>query len=56
MIKKKKYPKIEPHFVKDQAGKDIEVLLNYDVYNSISQEIRDIKKHITALKKKSLKK
>lgn len=56
MIKKKKYPKINPLFVKDQKGEKVEVILKYNVYESIIDEMNDLKKKISALKKKSVTK
>lgn len=52
MVKKKKYPKISPLYVKNNKGKTVEVLLKYDVYESIFEEISDLKKQLTELKKK----
>lgn len=42
MVKKKKYPIIEPEFSKDKKT----VYLDVDVYNSIFEEIEEIKKKL----------
>ena len=54
MVKKKKYPKIIPKYLKNKQGKSIAVYLDYDVYTSIFQEIDDLKQEAKELKKKSL--
>lgn len=55
MIKKNKYPKIEPHFLKDKSGKVTDILLPYNVYESINSEIKELKIKIKELQKKSKK-
>ncbi len=55
MAKKKKYPEIKPQFLKDKKGKIVSVYLDYDVYTSIFEEIKGIKKKIAALKAKRKK-
>ncbi len=52
MAKRKKHPKIQPLFVKDQRGKEVEVYLRYDVYESIFDEMNELRKKISAFKKK----
>jgi hypothetical protein len=51
MLKKKKYPKIEPKFLKDKHGNRVAVCLNIDVYESIFEEIEDLQKRLIQLKK-----
>ncbi len=52
MAKKKKYPEIKPQFLKNKMGKVVSVYLDYDVYTSIFEEIKDIKKKTADLKAK----
>ncbi|MGB8467772.1 MAG: hypothetical protein WCE21_02115 [Candidatus Babeliales bacterium] len=56
MVKKKKYPKIHPSIVKDQNGKEVEVYLKYNVYESIFREMDELKKQLSEFKKKNSKK
>lgn len=56
MAQKKKYPTIKPKFLKDKAGKIVEVYLDYNVYESIFDEIESLKNKTKDLKKKKLKK
>lgn len=56
MVKKKKYPKINPSFIEDHKGKIVEVSLPYKVYESIFEEMDDLKKKVAALKKQATKK
>jgi hypothetical protein len=57
MIKNKKYPQIVPSFLKDEKGKNIAVYLKYNEYESIFDEMKALKKHISECKKrKSTKK
>ena len=51
-MKKQKYPKIEPQFLKNKNGNPVKVLLPYDVYESIFDEIADLEKSIKLLQKK----
>lgn len=55
-MKKRKYPEIKPQFRKDKKGKITEVYLPYDVYESIFQEIKELKIKAAELKKKKAKK
>lgn len=56
MAKKNNFSKIHPSTVKDQNGKDIEIYLKYDEYESILKEIDHLNKKIFELKKeKSVK-
>ena len=48
---KKKYPKIEPKFEENAQGKKIRVLLNYEVYQSIFERIKDLQKSLKNLEK-----
>jgi hypothetical protein len=52
MVKKKKYPTIVPQFLLGKNGKPVKVYLPYDVYESIFEEIEDLKKEIELEKKK----
>lgn len=52
MVKKKKFPKINPSIVKDNNGKEVEVYLKYGIYKSIHEEMDMLKKRIAELKKK----
>lgn len=52
MKKRKKYPAIKPLFVKDQAGKVVEVILKLDVYESIINEMTDLETKISFFKKR----
>lgn len=57
--KKKKYPPIEPQYLKNKQGKTVAVYLDYDVYNSIFDEINELEKKIHKIEvgiKKSLQK
>lgn len=56
MVKKKQFPKIHPSIVKDQHGKKVEVYLQYDVYESIFEEMGQLKKKILELKKNKVQK
>lgn len=52
-MKKTKYPEIKPQFRKDKKDNITEVYLPYDVYESIFQEIDELKaKAKEVLKKK----
>lgn len=53
MVKKKKYPPIEPEFSKDRKT----VYLDFKVYESIFEEMNDLKEKLKKLKhqKKSSK-
>lgn len=52
-MKKTKYPEIKPQFRKDKKGNITEVYLPYNVYESIFQEIDELKaKAKEVLKKK----
>jgi len=55
MIKKKKYPSIEPKYLKDKDGKVTDVYLDYAVYESIFDELKDLKKKIQDFKHKTKK-
>ena len=48
---KKKYPKIEPKFEENAQGKKIRVILNYEVYQSIFERIKNLKKSLEKLEK-----
>ncbi|MFI5333468.1 MAG: hypothetical protein ACHQVS_05205 [Candidatus Babeliales bacterium] len=56
MAKKKKYPKINPSFIEDHNGKIVEVSFPYKVYESIFEEMDELKDKISTLKKKTVKK
>jgi hypothetical protein len=51
-MKKKKYPEIKPQFLKNKDGKITEVYLPYDVYESIFQEIKELREKSLELTKK----
>ncbi|OGB86134.1 hypothetical protein A3J41_00505 [candidate division TM6 bacterium RIFCSPHIGHO2_12_FULL_38_8] len=51
MIPKKKYPKIEPKFEENTQGKRIRVILKYEVYLSIFERIKDLRKSLKQLEK-----
>lgn len=51
MLKNKKYPKIEPKFLKDKHGNRVKVCLSIDVYESIFEEIEDLQQRVNQLKK-----
>lgn len=53
---KRKYPEIEPQFYKNDKGKIVEVYLPYNVYESIFEEIEDLKKQFKVKSRKSIKK
>jgi hypothetical protein len=50
MPKNKKYPKIEPQFIKGAKNKSTHVVLSYDVYLSIFNEMKDLEKSVATLK------
>lgn len=54
MKKKKKYPEIKPKYLKDK-NKVIGVYLDMDIYESIFEEMKDLKKEIAILRTKSKK-
>ena len=56
MAKKKNFPKISPQIVKDEKGKAVSIILKYDVYSSILNEMDYLKSNIERLKKQSLQK
>lgn len=53
MTKKRKYPVIDPVFIKNASGKPDTVYLPYNVFESIFEEMGDLKKQLTSLKKQS---
>jgi len=55
-MKKTKYPKIDPQFFVDKNNNPTSVYLDYGAYESIFEEMKDIKKKINELKKKKSKK
>lgn len=55
IMNKKKYPPIRPQFLKDATGKTKAVYLDYSTYESIFEEIKELKKNITLLKKSKSK-
>ena len=53
MVKKKKYPKIEPQFLKNERGVTKAVYLDYVVFDSILEEMKQLEHQIKLLHKKS---
>jgi hypothetical protein len=56
MNKRKKITKISPQFIKDKNGKATSVLLKYSTYESIINEMTDLKKSLNQPNKKLHKK
>ena len=56
MSKKKQYPPIKPKFLKNSQGKVTHVYLDYDVYTSIFDEIKELEKELVVWHKKMGKK
>ena len=52
-MKKKKYPKISPKFLRDHKEEPGGVLLDYDVYLFILEEIDGLEKKLEKLRKKN---
>jgi hypothetical protein len=48
--RKKKYPIIKPKYIKDSKGKVLGVYLDYDVYESIFEEIAELRSIINKTK------
>lgn len=48
---KKKYPKIEPKFIENQKHQKVEVILDLNVYQSIFDEMNELKDKISSFKK-----
>ncbi|MEX0849126.1 MAG: hypothetical protein WD055_02760 [Candidatus Dependentiae bacterium] len=55
MKRKKKYPEIKPQFLKNAQGKTESVYLDLETYESIFDEIEDLKKKIADYKAKRTK-
>lgn len=52
MTTKKKYPEIKPQYIIDASGKTVGVCLPYKVYESILEEIAELKAELMPPKKK----